>query len=526
MASVDTLSPASKAFSDPSSARTQQELLKAGRLKLEQYKQKRKGKKSNAPRSKNANGSVSTHPIEDEQSWQPADALPSKALDASPNVTLLQNGGDVPVAKREVLQEDGRQGTDRSEFMLLSSNASVSTTDSDKLLLESLDPFRPISALRKVEAISPPVESTRPSVQLVKEQQPIAAVKVDADPEMAGEMAASSLDIGWNPPWRNDSISFTARSAQGSDVSDPEPPVLDSASNAESDTSKKEGYKSAPLKDWSTLKFSKPSSTPPVENSTSSHAPSSQPSVSKLLFPSSSPFMPRTTFQSGAESDPSKHLFPTITSQSSLQSVSESLASTSLPFSSIPLRPRSFSSTEQEPTHLATKSTPPSENKYFRVGADHRPKPPDVTSSPVLEGSPFAKTVVPSRPPFDSFNKPQLNSFSATPAFSQPSVFSLDGYKDRAGSKIYENGHSQSQSLSAPAPILPFSKPDTTAEDSRKEREEFASLEQHIQDLTEEKFALQRSLDKSRTMTEDLLAENSALMEDFNNQVNPSHCFS
>ena len=52
----------------------------------------------------------------------------------------------------------------------------------------------------------------------------------------------------------------------------------------------------------------------------------------------------------------------------------------------------------------------------------------------------------------------------------------------------------------------------------RKANEEFTVLEQHIQDLTEEKFALQRNLDKARAMAEGLASENSNLMNDFNNQ--------
>lgn len=52
----------------------------------------------------------------------------------------------------------------------------------------------------------------------------------------------------------------------------------------------------------------------------------------------------------------------------------------------------------------------------------------------------------------------------------------------------------------------------------RKANEEFTILEQHIQDLTEEKFALQRNLDKARAMAEGLASENSNLMNDFNNQ--------
>lgn len=52
----------------------------------------------------------------------------------------------------------------------------------------------------------------------------------------------------------------------------------------------------------------------------------------------------------------------------------------------------------------------------------------------------------------------------------------------------------------------------------RKQREEFSGLEQHIQDLTEEKFGLQRELAKARAMTENFVTEHYALVENFNNQ--------
>lgn len=42
---------------------------------------------------------------------------------------------------------------------------------------------------------------------------------------------------------------------------------------------------------------------------------------------------------------------------------------------------------------------------------------------------------------------------------------------------------------------------------------------QHIEDLTQEKFSLQRALDASRTLSESLAAENSALTESYNQQV-------
>ncbi|XP_027118949.1 protein BLISTER isoform X2 [Coffea arabica] len=52
----------------------------------------------------------------------------------------------------------------------------------------------------------------------------------------------------------------------------------------------------------------------------------------------------------------------------------------------------------------------------------------------------------------------------------------------------------------------------------RKQDEDFAALEQHIEDLTQEKFSLQRALDASRALAESLAAENSALTDNYNQQ--------
>ncbi|EHA8588784.1 protein BLISTER [Cocos nucifera] len=51
-----------------------------------------------------------------------------------------------------------------------------------------------------------------------------------------------------------------------------------------------------------------------------------------------------------------------------------------------------------------------------------------------------------------------------------------------------------------------------------KKDEDFAALEQHIEDLTQEKFSLQRALDTSRALAESLAAENSSLTESYNQQ--------
>lgn len=42
---------------------------------------------------------------------------------------------------------------------------------------------------------------------------------------------------------------------------------------------------------------------------------------------------------------------------------------------------------------------------------------------------------------------------------------------------------------------------------------------QHIEDLTQEKFSLQRALEASRSLAESLAAENSSLTDSYNQQV-------
>ncbi|KAI3803263.1 hypothetical protein L1987_31413 [Smallanthus sonchifolius] len=53
---------------------------------------------------------------------------------------------------------------------------------------------------------------------------------------------------------------------------------------------------------------------------------------------------------------------------------------------------------------------------------------------------------------------------------------------------------------------------------STKQNEDFAALEQHIEDLTQEKFSLQRALEASRVLAESLATENSALTNSYNQQ--------
>ncbi|KAL3628063.1 hypothetical protein CASFOL_028165 [Castilleja foliolosa] len=52
----------------------------------------------------------------------------------------------------------------------------------------------------------------------------------------------------------------------------------------------------------------------------------------------------------------------------------------------------------------------------------------------------------------------------------------------------------------------------------QKQNEDFAALEQHIEDLTQDKFSLQRALEASRSLAESLASENSALTDSYNQQ--------
>ncbi|KAE9592372.1 hypothetical protein Lal_00028404 [Lupinus albus] len=53
---------------------------------------------------------------------------------------------------------------------------------------------------------------------------------------------------------------------------------------------------------------------------------------------------------------------------------------------------------------------------------------------------------------------------------------------------------------------------------SPSKNEDFAALEQHIEDLTQEKFSLQRALEASRVLAESLATENSSLTDNYNQQ--------
>lgn len=54
------------------------------------------------------------------------------------------------------------------------------------------------------------------------------------------------------------------------------------------------------------------------------------------------------------------------------------------------------------------------------------------------------------------------------------------------------------------------------------EDDQFTSLQQHIDELTEQKFELARGLEKQQQIAASLAAENQRLLDDYNQQVKPS----
>lgn len=52
-------------------------------------------------------------------------------------------------------------------------------------------------------------------------------------------------------------------------------------------------------------------------------------------------------------------------------------------------------------------------------------------------------------------------------------------------------------------------------------RDEFGTLQQHIDELTDQKFELARGLERQQQVAERLAAENQRLLDDYNHQVSP-----
>ncbi|XP_062106349.1 protein BLISTER-like isoform X1 [Humulus lupulus] len=96
----------------------------------------------------------------------------------------------------------------------------------------------------------------------------------------------------------------------------------------------------------------------------------------------------------------------------------------------------------------------------------------------------------------------KLDSHSNSYAFeSSMSSVSDSIVSDLPKPSVYENGMERKHDFYLP-----------------KHNEDFTALEQHIEDLTQEKFSLQRALEASRALAESLASENSSLTDTYNQQ--------
>ncbi|CAK9269157.1 unnamed protein product [Sphagnum jensenii] len=549
MASVETLpSAASKASTDPSSVRREQE-LQAGRLKLEQFKQKRKGKKANARATTPAEPRFSHD--EQQSTPQQVDEQPAACLDlklhgpGSQNGFSVQNGETAKKAGSSIFQ--GRaQGLKQAEQTFSSSDSRVGTEDIEKPGSGDVDQDSGLVPICKPDGNQGGAEDLPKFLQhssnnnVPKESMEDANTSVSmllpSGHEHSRVVNGVTDDISWS------STSSLTKLMSGQVLDVPDPGLLPSLAGVTAkieNSSTGERIASISLSDWSTVSrpFMTPLSTVATDGPDSEYGYGygsvSQPSVSKPQ-PSASPFLPHSEYQSIADPEikvNSYFVSPSVESSHTSPPKSRPLTGTStFSFTNSPLRPLSATTAAQleSSRSLVPKelwSTPFSDSSSTSIFEPH-----SLTSLPTSKSyfeasrpTSFVSKALPlSKSAFTSFassnhvsSRPLHSSF-LEPISSQATIVSTGGHQEH-GVGISEGREEQLMDFLPRLPPISFL--DQDMEKSRKsEREEFLSLEQHIEDLTQEKFSLQRSLDKERAMAASLASENTALVEDFNNQ--------
>ncbi|XP_010466807.1 PREDICTED: uncharacterized protein LOC104746950 isoform X2 [Camelina sativa] len=180
-------------------------------------------------------------------------------------------------------------------------------------------------------------------------------------------------------------------------------------------------------------------------------------------------------------------------------------------------------------------SSRPSESSDYSV---------NITSSSPFNSAKSEASVKRSRPSFlDSLNisrapetqtqyqHPEIEADLVTSSGSQ--LTGSDGFGPSSLQYISGNRDSNGPSLTSgaydsPNPFEKFRSslypaangvmPGFTDFSMPKQNDDFTALEQHIEDLTQEKFSLQRDLDASRALAESLASENSSMTDTYNQQ--------
>ncbi|KAJ8539705.1 hypothetical protein K7X08_013957 [Anisodus acutangulus] len=162
-----------------------------------------------------------------------------------------------------------------------------------------------------------------------------------------------------------------------------------------------------------------------------------------------------------------------------------------------------------------------SDSKYDGISSEARSSSSNSKLSPPTVGRR-------SRPSFlDSINISKVPAVSPSPSESvsadkfDPKVHPVDTLESSNSRNMM---NSSTFSISGSDQLNRHTEKDTGNMDNhyqsfaQKQNEDFAALEQHIEDLTQEKFSSKRALEASRALAESLAAENSALTESYNQQ--------
>ncbi|KAH7682123.1 Actin filament-coating protein tropomyosin protein [Dioscorea alata] len=165
------------------------------------------------------------------------------------------------------------------------------------------------------------------------------------------------------------------------------------------------------------------------------------------------------------------------------------------------------------------------------IGGRSRPSFLDALGVPRASSTAFAASSIP-----EKSNSPMLlggSNFLGTEVQSSPSnqLLAEEANAVDHSLNLESQGSSEKEFLINPSnslnngPIAALEGRDHDAQGqghqeflSTKKDEGFAALEQHIEDLTQEKFSLQRALEKSQALAESLAAENSSLTDSYNQQ--------
>ncbi|CAL5337321.1 unnamed protein product [Camellia sinensis] len=150
----------------------------------------------------------------------------------------------------------------------------------------------------------------------------------------------------------------------------------------------------------------------------------------------------------------------------------------------------------------------------LRSSSDNLPLYPDIAETNTRR----------SRPSFlDSLNMPSATSASEKPFTETETTQTFSKWKSSNVPSAFEHSRTSAISSGHGDDMFRHTVNDNSMERkrdsySRKQDEDFAALEQHIEDLTQEKFSMQRALEASRALAESLATENSSLTDSYNQQ--------